>query len=255
MKSDVKKVGLVFSCAVAAAVMFLAGCDKDAEATIRVGSYNILHGAEVNLDMSVIAKDITEMNLDVVGMQEIDQKTDRVKGLDTMKALSDASGYPHYAFARAIDFQGGEYGTGILSRYPIVLFEVIPLESGQHESRALGHAVIEVQGKRLDFFNTHLSYEDKATRTQQFKTLSDETAKCKTFLLTGDFNTADTNEFTVIAHSALVNPNKYPTFPESKEAIDNIVYSGDFTVSASGMGPVGHSDHNMLWAELEWKGR
>ena len=248
-----KKTGLTLTtiAALLAGVFTFTACDKD-DAKIRVGSYNILHGAQVDLQMSIIANDIVSHNLDIVGLQEIDQKTDRVKKLDTMKALSEASGYPHYAFTRAIDFQGGEYGTGILSRYPIVSFEVIPLDSENYEQRALGHAVIEIHGKRVDFFNTHLSYENDEVRAKQFETLRDRTAGCKTFLLTGDFNTSDTNEFKVISNSSLVNRNTYSTFPESQSSIDNIVYSSDFTLADSGMGPAGHSDHNMLWAELKW---
>lgn len=221
--------------------------------TLRVGSYNIKYGANVGLDMSVIAADITALSLDVIGFQEIDQKTSRVNGLDTMKALSRATGYEYYAFARAIDYKGGEYGTGILSRYPIKEFTVIPLESGNEEARSVGHAVLDINGVGFDFFNTHLSYEQKALRTGQFKRLAELAAACETFIITGDFNTAATSEFSVIKNSSLVNANKYGTFPSSGKAIDNIVISGDWSVTNSGMGPSGHSDHNLLWAELKFK--
>ena len=40
--------------------------------------------------------------------------------------------------------QGGQYGTLILSKYPIVSSEVIPLESWDKEARSLGHAVIDL---------------------------------------------------------------------------------------------------------------
>ncbi len=249
-KANIQKLVTTLTPCLLASLLFV-GCDK--ESTIRVGSYNIEHGVASNLDMSIIAADILGNDLDIVGLQEIDQNTKRVNGMDTMKTLSEMTGYKHYAFTRAIDFQGGEYGTAILSRYPIDSFEVIPLDSGKHEQRSLGHAVVNIHGKKLNFFNTHLSFEDLETRTKQFKTLADETAKCKTFILTADFNTADTNEFSVISNATLANPNKYPTFPSSQEAIDNVVYSSDFELVDAGMGPEGHSDHNMLWTELSWK--
>lgn len=219
--------------------------------TLRVGSYNIRHGADVGLDMNIIAADILEKNLDVVGLQEIDQKTTRVNGLDTMKALSEATGYKYYGFARAIDFKGGEYGTAILSRYPIESFETTKLYSADKEARSIGHAVINVDGVLIDFFNTHLSYESTSLRGTQFVEVAKMLSDCDSFILTGDFNTSDTSEFGVIAGSTLVNPAKYITFPSSGGYIDNIVISDVWKTVDAGTGPVGHSDHNLLWAELK----
>ena len=223
------------------------------ELTLRVGSYNIKHGADVGLDMSVIAADITALGLDVVGIQEVDQMTSRVGGLDTMKALSEASGYEYYAFARAIDFRGGQYGTGVLSRYPIDSFDVIPLSSGSAEARSAGHAVINVDGVRLDFFNTHLSYEEKSLRTAQIQQLAPILDACEAYIITGDFNTSDTGEFSLWDGAGFVNRNTYPTFPSSGKGIDNIFFSPDWSVCTAGMGPEGHSDHRMLWAELKFE--
>lgn len=223
--------------------------------SLKVGSYNIKHGADAGLDMSVIAADITSLNLDIVGLQEIDQLTRRVGGMDTMKRLSEATGYKYYAFARAIDYQGGEYGTAVLSRYPIISFETHPLESAGYEARSAGHAVIEIEGVRIDFFNTHLSFEDKAIRKKQFAQLAELIADCRIFILTGDFNTADTSEFSVIANSELVNENKFSTFPSSQKGIDNIVISSNWEIFSSGVVVTGHSDHNLLWTEITFKGK
>ena len=227
----------------------------DASALLRVGSYNIRHGGDVALDMSVIARDVTDLSLDIIGFQEIDQMTARVGGLDTMAALSVASGYKYYAFAKAINYKGGEYGTAILSRYPIVDFEVIALESGNEEHRSVGHAVIDVGGTHLDFFNTHLSYESLDMRTLQYKQLAGLLAKCETYILTGDFNTERLSEFDVLPSATLVNPRKFPTFTSSGKAIDNIVISKNYSIVSSGTGPEGHSDHVLLWAQLEFERR
>ena len=221
--------------------------------TLRVGSYNIKHGADVSLDMSVIAKDITELSLDIIGFQEIDQKTSRVNGLDTMKALSEASGYEYYAFAKAINYKGGEYGTGILSRYPIVEFEVIKLDSGSEEQRCVGHAVIDVDGVYFDFFNTHLSFESLYLRTEQINQITKMLSKCETYILTGDFNTSDVQEFEPFPNCTIVNTLKYVTFTPSKTFIDNIIVSPDWHLVTADIGPRGHSDHRLLWAELKFE--
>ena len=220
--------------------------------TIKIGSYNIKHAAEANLDLKTIAKVITDAGLDIVGVQEVDFRTKRANGIDQPRMLAEAAGMPYYVFVRAIDYQGGQYGTLILSKYPIVSSEVIPLESWDKEGRALGHAVIDVNGFQFDFFNTHLSYEDTTLRKEQFFQVSEKTDLCKNFILTGDFNTADFTEFTILGANLLNRAARwYPTFPGGNSAIDNIVYTDCFKELASGTVTQSYSDHYMVWAEFE----
>ena len=220
--------------------------------TIRVGSYNIKHAAEANLNLNTIAQIIKSKNLDIVGLQEVDYKTTRAKNVDQPAVLAEYAEMPYYVFVRAIDYQGGQYGTLILSKYPIISSEVIPLESWDKEGRALGHAVIDVDGTQIDFFNTHLSYEDKALRTLQFLEVSEKTDLCENFILTGDFNTADFSEFGVLGANLLNDTFRfYPTFPGGNSAIDNIVYTDCFKETSSGTVIQSYSDHYLLWAEFE----
>ncbi len=220
--------------------------------TIRIGSYNIKHAADANLNLKTIAEVIKSQDLDIVGLQEVDKRTKRSNYIDQPRALAEAAEMPYYVFVRAIDYQGGEYGTLILSKYPILSSEVIPLESWDKEARSLGHAVIDLGGMQLDFFNTHLSYEDKSLRGLQFLEVAEKTDNCKNYMITGDFNTADFSEFRVIAGSLINNDTRnYPTFPSSKKAIDNIVYSDAFKEVSSGYVSQSYSDHCLLWAEFE----
>jgi endonuclease/exonuclease/phosphatase family metal-dependent hydrolase len=226
--------------------------NKTVMGTLKVGSYNIKTGVMVKYNMPLIANDITSLGLDIVGFQEIDQFTTRSGGIDTVKLLCEATGYKYGMFSRAIDYKGGQYGTAILSRYPIKSFEVIQLDAASFEGRSAGHAVIDVNGVSVDFFNTHLSYESTVLRSGQFNQLAGLLKKCGTFILTGDFNTEVTSEFSVIESSSIVNNNTYPTFPSTGKGIDNIILSEDWSVVSSGMGPAGHSDHNLLWAEIKY---
>ena len=220
--------------------------------TLRIGSYNIKHAADANLNLNTIAQIIKSQKLDIVGIQEVDYKTTRSKKVDQPAVLAEYAEMPYYVFVRAIDYQGGEYGTLILSKYPIISSEVIPLESWDKEGRALGHAVIDIGGKTIDFFNTHLSYEDRALRTLQFFEVSEKTDLCENFILTGDFNTADFSEFGVLGANLLNDTFRfYPTFPGGNSAIDNIVYTDSFKEIASGTVTQSYSDHYLLWAEFE----
>ena len=220
--------------------------------TLRIGSYNIKHAADAKLNLKTIANVIKEAKLDIVGVQEVDLRTSRSDRVDQPRMLADLAEMPYYVFVRAIDYQGGQYGTLILSKYPIVSSEVIPLESWDKEARSLGHAVIDIDGRQIDFFNTHLSYEDKTLRTLQFFEVSEKTDLCKDFILTGDFNTADFNEFAILGANLINNQFRfYPTFPGGNSAIDNIVYTDSFKEVASGTVTQSYSDHYMLWAEFE----
>ena len=226
--------------------------EEEVKMTLRIGSYNIKHAADAKLNLKTIAKVITEADLDIVGVQEVDLRTTRVNGIDQPRMLAEYAEMPYYVFVRAIDYKGGQYGTLILSKYPIISSEIIPLESRDKEGRALGHAVIDIGGVQIDFFNTHLSYEDTALRKEQFFEVSEKTDLCKNFILTGDFNTADFTEFTILGANLINNAGRwYPTFPGGNSAIDNIVYTDSFKEIASGTVTQSYSDHYMLWAEFE----
>lgn len=220
--------------------------------TLRIGSYNIKHGADAGLDLAKIGAVIKAQDLDIVGLQEVDYKTKRSNGIDQPTVLAKAADMPYYVFVPAINYQGGKYGTLILSKYPIISSEIIQLTSWDKEGRALGHAVIDVDGYRLDFFNTHLSYEDTSLRKLQFEELAERIKVCENVILTGDFNTDDFTEFDVLGGSLINNEHhRYPTF-ESGSAIDNIVFSASFAEYSSGYVIESYSDHRLLWAEFNW---
>ena len=219
--------------------------------TIRVCTYNILHGKFVEDNISTIGKDIADMGAVIAGIQEVDMGTPRVKDENSLAEIAKGAGYEYYSFAKALDYKGGGYGTAILSKYPIISSEVIPLISEGIEPRALCHAVIDIDGFKLDFFNTHTSYESKSAREKQLRQIAAETAKCNCFVLTGDFNTEDFTEFKVIANSKLLNNGQYLSFYSAPSAIDNIVVSDNISFGESGMPETKNSDHYPLFADIK----
>ena len=218
---------------------------------LRVVSYNIRNGHDVHHDMSLLANDILAVQADIVGLQEVDVGTLRVQGRDTLAELAAAAGFAHYRFCRAIDFAGGGYGTAILCRFPILSFESTPLPTPPGaEGRAIGHAVLDVNGQRVDFFNTHLSYESAKARSLQFDAIAAQLQRYQAWVLTADFNTADLDCFGVFGKASLANPGRYATFPDTGEGIDNILCSGAWRIRDTGTLQNHHSDHLLLWAEL-----
>lgn len=225
---------------------------------LNVGSYNLMHGIKADFDMSKIADNITSTGLDIVGLQEVNQRTARVNGMDMMKELSEECGYPYYAFFKTMPLQGGEYGIGILSKYPILSTKTIMLESGDKEQRVLGYAEIDVDGQIINFFVTHLSYESKVIRDGQFEQIADELDNYEDFILVGDFNTSDFNSYDVIEDADMVNDHdeNIITFPESNISIDNIVFSDEnweFT-SPECITEQSYSDHYMIYATGTYQG-
>ena len=227
---------------------------------INVATYNICHGRYADLDWSRIASVIREADADMVGLQEIDMGTNRVGGLDTVAALTAATGLTHALFVPAMDFDGGQYGTAILSRYPISAAERHPLPSASYEPRAFGCVTLTLgEGSTLTFLNTHLSYESAEQQKIQMRYLAEwmaENIPAHTpALLTGDFNTEDFTTFAPVTSLgyALVNDtaHEFKTFRHNPVAIDNIVYrQGRMTPEAFGMIESDASDHNLLWCRF-----
>lgn len=227
---------------------------------LRFASYNIFHGGLAKYDMSKIAKNIVENDIDVVGIQEVDIGTLRSGKINVIAELAKASGYPYYAFFKTIDFDGGDYGIAVLSRYPIVESEKLELESGKSEKRALGMTKIDVDGNNISFFVTHLTYRDKDVRVAQLSYLADLLSKTDDFILTGDFNTCDLGDVDKLENLGRVNCKESPTvtFPEDSLSIDNILYSkSHWRFENINIVTDSYSDHYMIWADGEtvWTSR
>lgn len=223
---------------------------------LRIGSYNIANGKYVDHDLSVLADDILDQDLDIVGLQEVDRLATRSKYIDTMADLADLTGYDYYYFVKAINLAGdeatygqkGEYGIGILSKYPIVEQNCYALDSQGKEQRMLAHAQIDVNGTMINFFNTHLSFEDSSIRENQFMEVDDIIFRYDHAFLTGDFNLSSLEEMDALSLMKSVNTTENPLVTFSGgTCIDNICYTKDIQpVEAYVVNDVKHSDHYML---------
>lgn len=216
----------------------------------RIATYNIEHAAAGEKNVAAVLR---ELNAGVVGIQEVDLCNSRSGGRDQPALLADLSGMPYYRFAPAIDFRGGAYGTLILSRYPVASFEVVPLDAEGYEGRSVGHAVLDIEGTRVDFFNTHLSYENSGVRARQFGALAELLKPCRRFILTGDFNVEDLDEYAVLGAAVAINRKErvIGSFIANDAPIDNVLLSAGFAEIAAGRLPAVASDHYPVWAEVK----
>lgn len=156
----------------AAAVLALAAtlgsCSTHAvspPAELRVLVFNIHAGKDAggvdNLER--VAALVRETRADVVLLQEVDRLTTRSGNVDQLRELERGTGY-HGAFGRTLDYQGGEYGIALLSRWPIVHDTLVPLRidppqqraGGSYEPRGMLAARVAMPGRELRVINTHL---------------------------------------------------------------------------------------------------
>jgi endonuclease/exonuclease/phosphatase family metal-dependent hydrolase len=158
---------------------------------LNVMSYNI-HvgiGMDKKLDLARIAEVIKQQRVDVVGLQEVDRGVERTGRVDEIKELARLTGMD-YAFAHNLDYQGGQYGVAVLSRFPILAIDHRRYANRrERERRGFIRVEVEVGGRRLNFVTTHLDYQwldGRVFETEQLlKALEDLRGP---LIVAGDFN-------------------------------------------------------------------
>ncbi|MBZ0247784.1 MAG: endonuclease/exonuclease/phosphatase family protein, partial [Cyclobacteriaceae bacterium] len=148
----------------------------DNNRVIKVLTFNILHGATTknDFDLDAIAKVIIEADPDFVALQEVDYKTRRAKGYDLVTELGWRAKLAPL-FARAMPYDGGEYGEGVLSRYSFLTTRNVPLpfSPGNEPRSALEIITILPSGDTIAFIGTHLDHlKEDTDRIQQSKEIN-----------------------------------------------------------------------------------
>lgn len=178
------------------------GSDRKGEESVRVLVYNIHAGKDADGEESLrrIAALIRDREADVVLLQEVDRGTGRSGRTDQPSELARLSGL-HAAFGKTLDYDGGEYGIALLSRWPIAGDTLVPLPveppreraGGSREPRGVHHVRIEGPGGTLHVLNTHLDPSPESRwRRQELETVLDVARELRReeamVLLGGDFN-------------------------------------------------------------------
>jgi len=169
---------------------------------LTVVSYNIHAGkdAEQRPNLDRVAAVLDTLGADIALLQEVDRRTARSGGEDQVAVLERLTGM-RAAFAKSLDYQGGEYGIAALSRWPIESVRVLPLPTDPPLKRSNGsedplvalYIVVATPAGRVHVLNTHLSAEGPGTyRKQQLVALLAHTRRlvpsAEPLILGGDFN-------------------------------------------------------------------
>lgn len=214
-----------------------------AQQKIKVLTFNIYHGESHyqrgTSNLEKIAAVINEHQPDFVAMQEVDSMTNRTarfnngKRVDIVKELSALTGMQGY-FAKAIDYDNGGYGEGVLTKKPaIVTRYALPITNGGE-----GRAMLQVQqkmdnGETVVFAGNHLCHEFDVNRIAQIKTIDSIAKKsAHPVILAGDWNfVPGSAEYAIITQNfkdaAVVKGKPEATFPYTapKKRLDMVFLS------------------------------
>lgn len=235
---------------------------RQAGRELKVLTYNIHHSNPLSkpgfIDVAAVAKVISESGADLVALQEVDVRTLRSgKDLDQAAELAKATGM-HFYFAKSIDFQDGEYGLAILSKFPILHAETLPLPLLGGEHRALGVVTLElVPGKKILFANTHLDLKPE-NRVLQVNFLKDYFARNDLpTILCGDFNATPESDTIRNLSTMFQRVSSGLTYPMDKpdREIDYVMIKpvGSFSIKSRQVVPEQYaSDHRPVLLDLKY---
>ncbi len=167
---------------------------------LNVMTFNLRFGELASLEQ--LAGYINQQQPDLVALQECDWKTNRERApKQAGKAFVNELAYHTElfgVFGKAIDYAGGYYGIGILSKYPIIKSErfLLPNPDPTKEQRALLIAEIELpNNQRITFISTHLEFSSYEAKKAQIDFINNKIKTIKTpIILGGDFNAKPTSK-------------------------------------------------------------
>lgn len=249
-------------------ILNITGCDKMEQKTkITVASYNVQclsYGAQ----LEQISEEIKSINPDIIGIQELDNNTRRTNYTVQIERLAQAADYKYFYFSKTIDFDGGEYGHGIMSKYPITSFETIPFTIQDSENRCFSRAEIKINNTKIVLYNTHLEFGGNI-QDKQIAEIFNLAQKDEYSIITGDMNCVPATYKDCFDGDKMLSLNGgndftdfFNTCPEGENSylpIDNIIVSKSFDCYYDDMAKSNliinkteNSDHNMIYTHLNF---
>jgi len=166
--------------------------------TLTLMSYNV-HGC-AGMDGCISTERITRViaryRPDIIALQELDVGRLRSGGIDQAETIARKLEMT-YHFHPAFRWKDEQYGNAILSRYPMALIKsgslpIVADKRRPHESRGVLWVTVEFEGKKIQVFNTHLSWWPHERVIQADALLSEQWLghpDCRgPVILCGDFN-------------------------------------------------------------------
>lgn len=251
--------------------IFAMGCSQSRKLaassdTVTILSYNIHTGNPPTkprgyVDLDTIAATIRSSGADLVAIQELDSITKRTNGVYQLQVLAEKLKM-YYHFESTIPYEGGAYGIGILSKYPlqeISAYALPQVEGVKSEPRKVLIAKVNIGGKPLLFGCAHVDFTRSVNPVQMkelVKVLGNQPAV--PLIIGGDFNATLDKEGMQLMVSQFRNASVANGFTipviNPKKRIDFIFYKGLTFVQDSVMSSHNYgSDHLPVRAELKFQ--
>ena len=237
--------------------LFRQGERKSDSGKIRILSYNIRNarGMDEVVNYDRIAGVIRRIDPDCVALQELDSATERSQGKVVLDELAKRLGM-YASYGSSIDYQGGKYGIGILSKEKALRKETVPLP-GSEEKRSL--LVVELPGYVMCCTHWSLRQPDRLSSVE----VVEETIRkytTKPVFLAGDLNaTPESPEIAELAKTwEILNDPSRPTFPSDnpRNCIDYIFFKKNSLFRITVLQTCVEnesmaSDHRPVWVDVQ----
>lgn len=212
------------------------------------------------IDFQIMADAIVKCGADVVGLNEMYDRSHMEEFDSQTKKLSELTGMKYYKFAEACTLEEGTFGNAILSRIPIESAEVIPVSEEKikkgnqlYEPRCLLKVKLE---NGFTFLVIHFGLNEDE-HIHAVETVMENLAEKKCILM-GDFNVTPDNKVLKpiqekMRDTAELFGKNLMSFPSDKpvKKIDYIFVSPDTEVLSADIPEIISADHRPHIAEIK----
>lgn len=251
---------------------------------MRVATFNILHGrspADDRVDVERYAAAVKALDADVLALQEVDRNQPRSANADLTAVAAEAMGAEEHRFVAALSGSPGAtwmaatgdeqpdsaaYGIALLSRHPVLSWEVVRLSSTptrvpmwfpgsrrptmvRDEPRVAVAARIDAPQGEVTVVNTHVSFVSWWGR-HQLRTVVRSLEGTDPVLLVGDLNMGLIRAQAITGMLPLVDRATFPA-DEPREQLDHVLARGRVgRVTGVDVPELPLSDHRALVVDL-----
>ncbi len=250
---------------------------------MRLTTFNVLHGrspTDDRVDVDRFAAAVGALDADVLALQEVDRDQPRSHGADLTAVAAQACGAVAHRFAPALSglpgaweaASGAEpagtplYGVALVSRYPVLGWDVVRLPAlrgrvpvlfeGRRrpvvvtdEPRVAVVAQVDGPAGPVTVVSTHLSFIP-LWNVLQLRRLLSCLGRASPLVLMGDLNMGPARARRVTGLRALASAATFPAHAPRKQ-IDHILSRGLSSVASGGHAPATSvSDHRPLTVTL-----
>ena len=242
---------------------------------LKIITFNAAHGKGMDGKVSIVrqANFLKEFYPDIVFMQEVDMYTARSDKINQIQLFSEKIGLSYSSMESNIVLEGGWYGDGIVSRFPISFSTnyLMPKTAPEHEQRGILCNKISFGTTKINLFSVHLStYEDeRILAVKELLKVIEKIDPKEIIIIGGDFNVGVTRlgkgryvyehkeefeEYRLLQEKLNKLDNVEDTWFSDlgTGCIDTIFYSKNIEVrNFKTIDVKGLSDHSAVYAELD----